>query len=201
MMTIRADNLDIIKNERISISEMQPYLDIFSKTIKIPTSYQFHSVSKVKADNVAAYLFRFEKDVNKGLMGEHYSFIVSENERQILGFTNMDVRYSNLNMLSKSETEKIARDFLLKLDGTLANDLKNLWIERHDEEILVDGEKTILAGMKYKCYRSSRNDYTWVIVGFDGSIITFERNIRWNTIEHKRFTEKWLHDSWVLENT
>jgi hypothetical protein len=103
-------------------------------------------------------------------------------------------------MLSKTETEKIAKAFLLKLDESLANNLKNLWIERHDEEIFINNrEKTIIAGMKYKCYRSSSNDYAWVIVGFDGSVITFERNIKWNTSEHKRITEKWLHDSWLNE--
>lgn len=87
-------------------------------------------------------------------------------------------------------------------DESLANNLKNLWVDRHDEEISINnGEKTIIAGMKYKCYRSPGNDYAWVIVGFDGSVITFERNIKWNTSEHKRITGKWLHDNWLNEQT
>ncbi|SHF19619.1 hypothetical protein SAMN05444274_1046 [Mariniphaga anaerophila] len=186
--------------QQVSMEEAKPYLTAFEKVIKIPTDYQFQSVSKVKADNASAYVFRFEKDGNKGLEGEHFSFVISEKEKQILGFTNMDKRYSNLKMLSKSETEEIAKDFLLSLDKFLANSLKNLWIERHDEEILVNGVKTTIAGMKYKCYRASKNDYAWVIVGFDGSVITFERNIKWNNSEHKRITEKWLHDSWLTGN-
>lgn len=184
----------------ISFEEAKPYLVIFEQSVTIPDDYQFHSVKKVKMDNVHAYLFRYEKRENGGLTGEHFSFIVSEKDMQILGFTNMDKKYSNLKMLSKTETEKIARAFLLKLDESLANNLKNMWIERHDEEIFINnGEKKIIAGMKYKCYRSSNNDYAWVIVGFDGSVITFERNIKWNTSAHKRITEKWMHDSWLKE--
>lgn len=184
----------------VAFDEAKPYLRIFEQSVTIPDNYQFHSVRKVKADDVQAYLFRYEKKENRGLNGEHFSFMVSEKEKQILGFTNIDKKYSNLKMLSKVETEKIAKEFLLKLDKSLANNLKNLWIERHDEEIMIDkGKKIIIAGMKYKCYRSSSDDYAWVIVGFDGSIITFERNIKWNTAAHKRITEKWLHDSWLIE--
>ena len=189
-----------VNAQAVSLKEVQSYLDEFNKYIEIPKDYQFQSVSKVNADNVPAYLFRFEKSTNKGLKGEHYSFVISEKDKQVLGFTNMDKKYSNTKMLSKAETEKIAKNFLLKLDKSLANTLKNLWIERHDEEINVDGEKTVLVGMKYKCYRASQNDYAWVIVGFDGSVITFERNIKWYNNEHKRITEKWLHDNWVSEN-
>ena len=29
--------------------------------------------------------------------------------------------------------------------------------------------------------------------------MTFERDIKWNTIAQKRITEKWLHDSWLKE--
>lgn len=196
-MTVKANRLNPVSTQEVSWNDAQPYLEAFQKTVKIPTGYSFLSVNKVKADDVQAYLFRFEKSENKGVEGEHYSFVISEKDKQVLGFTNMDKRYSNTKMLSKSETEKIAKDFLLKLDNSLANELKNLWIERHDEEILVNGIKTVIAGMKYKCYRASQNDYAWVIVGFDGSVITFERNIKWNNSEHKRITEKWLHDSWL----
>lgn len=189
-----------VNAKTVPLKEVQTYLEEFKKHIDIPKEYQFHSVRKAKADNIPVYLFRFEKSNDKSLQGEHFSFVISEQEKQILGFTNMDKEYSDINMLSKSETEKIAKKFLLKMDKSLANGLKNLWIERHDEEILVNGVKTTIAGMKYKCYRASKNDYAWVIVGFNGSVITFERNIKWNNSEHQRITEKWLHDSWLADN-
>lgn len=199
-MTVKANTLKNSSMEEVSYDDAQSYLEAFQKVVKIPYGYSFHSVNKVKADDVQAYLFRLEKSENKGMNGEHYSFVISEKDKQVLGFTNMDKRYSNTKMLSKSETEKIAKDFLLKLDNSLTSELKNLWIERHNEEISINGKKTVIAGMKYKCYRASQNDYAWVIVGFDGSVITFERNIKWNNGEHKRITEKWLHDNWLADN-
>jgi len=194
MMTVN------VNAQTVSLKDAQSYLDEFKKHIEIPQDYKFQTASKVNVDNTPAYLFRFEKSSNNGLKGEHYSFVISEKDKQILGFTNMDKKYSNTKMLLKPEAEKIAKDFLLKLDKSLANALQNLWIETHDEEIYVNEKKTTIAGMKYKCFRASQNDYAWVIVGFDGSVITFERNIKWNNDEHKRITEKWLHDNWLVEN-
>ncbi|MCT3833228.1 nuclear transport factor 2 family protein [Elizabethkingia anophelis] len=185
--------------ENISLKDVQNYVDEFQKNVQIPGNYKFRSVMRVNADEVPAYLFRYEK-YNKGFGQEHFSFIISESKKQILGFTNMDKKYADSKMLSKKETEKIARTFLLKQDKSLAGNLKNLWIDRHDEEIMVNGENTILAGMKYKCYNPSENNYVWVIVGYDGSIVSFERNIRWNNKERRRITEKWLHDNWVKDH-
>lgn len=186
--------------QEISFDEAKPYLEVFQSQIEVPNEFHFQTVTKVKTNGEEAYLFRYQKDENKGLNGEHFSFVVSKEEKQILGFTNMSKKYNDLNMLSRKETEKIAKKFLTKIDGKLEDDLENLWIERHDEQIFVDnGKATTIAGMKFKCYRSAKDDYAWVIVGFDGSIVTFERDIKWNTQEHRRITEKWLHDSWILE--
>lgn len=186
--------------QEISFDEAKPYLEVFQSQIEVPYEFHFHTVTKVKPNGVEAYLFRYQKDENKGLNGEHFSFLVSKEDKQILGFTNMSKKYNDLNMLSRKETEKIAKKFLAKIDGKSAKDLENLWIERHDEQIIVDnGTATTIAGMKFKCYRSANDDYAWIIVGFDGSIVTFERDIKWNTQEHRRITEKWLHDSWVLD--
>lgn len=176
------------------------YLKEFEKHVRIPSGYYFYSAKKVIVDKESALLFRYQKDKNENKNGEHFSFVVSENQKQILGFTYMDMKFSNSKMISKNETKKIADKFLKQLDASLASELKNLWIEQHDEKIFVDGKEITISGMKYKCYRASTNDYCWVIVGFDGSIITFERNIKWDNAAGKRITEKWLHDSWVLSN-
>lgn len=187
--------------QEVSFEEAKPYLEIFQSQIEIPKEYHFHTVSKVRPNDIEAYLFRYQKDENKGLNGEHFSFLVSKVEKKILGFTNMSKMYNNLNMLSREDTEDVAKKFLIKNDKKLADELENLWIERHDEQIFIDGGKaTTIAGMKYKCYHSSKDEYAWVIVGYDGSIVTFERDIKWNTEEHRRITEKWIHDSWVLDN-
>jgi len=156
------------------------YADEFKKIVEIPTEYHFHSMKKVKIANVSAYLFRYEKNKNS--------------------FTNMDSKYSNTKLPYKAETEKIARDFLKKTDPKLEKQLKNLWIEPHDEIIEVNGTKTKVTAMKYKCYRSEENDYAWVCVGFDDSIQTFERNVKWDNQRSVRIAEKWLHDNWRIEN-
>lgn len=60
---------------------------------------------RVNADEVPAYLFRYEK-YNKGFGQEHFSFIISESKKQILGFTNMDKKYADSKMLSKKKLRK-----------------------------------------------------------------------------------------------
>jgi hypothetical protein len=39
--------------------------------------------------------------------------------------------------------------------------------------------------------------YGWVIVGSDGQVITFERDIAWDAGEGRRGTQMWLHDAWI----
>lgn len=197
-MATKADTLSWDTASTVSEVEISSYLNAFEQVMKIPQGYLFQSARKVTADQVPAYVFRFEKQEHPNLGGEHFSFIISA-DRQVLGFTHMDRKYAHDGLLSKAETEKIAKQFLSSIDHSLATDLQNLWIERHDEQINIDGTATVLPGMKYKCYRASSNDYAWVIIGFDGSIMTFERHIKWNNEEHKRITEKWLHDSWLIE--
>ncbi len=183
--------------QEINFDKAKSFLEVFKNKIEIPKEYNLYFVKKVKVDSVFAYLFRYQKDLKHQLGEEHFSFIISEKEKQILGFTNLDRKYANQNMLSKSQTEEIARNFLNKIDANLSKNLKNLWIEKHDEEVIIGKEKMIVSGMKYKCFNDSNNDYAWVIVGFDGSVITFERNIIWDNNAHKRITEKWLHDNWL----
>ncbi|GAB5565206.1 MAG: hypothetical protein Wins2KO_22690 [Winogradskyella sp.] len=183
--------------QQVTFNEAKPFLKTFQNQVIIPNEFHFHSVQKVQIDSILAYLFRYQKNDNDELRGQHFSFIVSENEKKILGFTNMDIKYSNCKMISKAETEIIARDFLLKMDAKLFESLENLWIAPHNEELILNNDKTAICGMKYKCFSSSNNDYAWVIVGFNGEIITYERDIKWNSEEKKRITHKWLHDNWV----
>ncbi|EKB58242.1 hypothetical protein [Bergeyella zoohelcum] len=186
--------------QKISLEQAKLYLEAFQKSIEIPKEYQFHSVEKVKIDKVSAYLFRYEKAENKGMRGEHFSFLVQESDKTILGFINMDKKYANTNLPTKEKTKEISQKFLQKVDAKLAGELKNQWIDRHDDIILVNGEETTLAVMKYKCYRPSKDDYAWVYVGFDGSVKAFERNTKWNMLKRQRHAEQWLHDVWRIKN-
>lgn len=172
----------------------------FTQKVNIPTGYNLEAMQKVSVDGISAILFRYTKGVNNKINGEHFSFVVTQNKPyKILGFTSMDTKYIDKKQLSKKETEDIAKQFLKAIDPHLANELSNIWIDRHDEEITIGGEKKTVSGMKYKCYNKSQNNYAWVIVGHDGSIETFERDIIWSNGMQKRVTEKWLHDSWLAE--
>ncbi|MDO5607339.1 MAG: hypothetical protein Q4G08_02675 [Capnocytophaga sp.] len=186
--------------QHIPEKEAKPYTEAFEKKIGIPVPYQFVWAKRVTADDKKAVLVRYQKDGKEALKGEHFSFVITENNFKILGFTHMDRKYAATQLLSKTETERIAKDFLKKTDASLADKLENQWIERHDEEITVGGKKMVLAGMKYKCYDAAADDYAWVIIGADGSVVTFERDIKWNNAAQKRITEKWLHDQWLDDN-
>lgn len=190
---------DYLNPKKLSLEEVTPYLEAFEKSIEIPKAFSFESVNKVMIDKVPAYLFRFEKYENKGFNGEHFSFLVSEKEKTILGFINMDKKYYDRKLPSKAEAEKASRAFLLKLDEDLANALENQWTAIHEDSIYIDGKEILLTVMKYKCYRASENDYAWVYVGFDGSIQSFERNTKWDMAKQERFAEQWLHDSWRIK--
>lgn len=189
-----------IQAQEISLEQGNDFIQFFKNQYSIPDEYNFVKAQKVKVDGKIAYLFRYEKTIKNVPTTEHFSFIIAEYPMKILGFTWMDRQFSEGKMLSKEQTQTIAKAFLQKIDTDLAQELENLWIAPHDESIWVEGKKVMVSGMKYKCYRPSHNDYAWVIVGANGKIITFERDILWNNSEHCRITEKWLHDEWIQQS-
>ncbi|MBB4825584.1 hypothetical protein HNO89_002820 [Sporosarcina luteola] len=178
----------------------QKALDKALQTLSIPEGYELKEVRSGIQNKSEVWIFRYEKSngENNGLKGEHYSFTVNKENNKILGFSWMDQRFeSSEKLLSKKQTEKIAKSFLNRIEPGLFDRLENLWIRPHDEVITVDGQQMTVTGMKFKCYLSDEDTYAWVIIGPDEKIITFEQGIKW---ESGRKTEKWLHDSW-LENT
>lgn len=72
------------------------------------------------------------------------------------------------------------------------------WVGPHDETIEVEGEAVLVRGQKVKMYIPSLSLWAWVIVGPDGNIITFERNICWDFENQMRLTQMWLHSKWLM---
>lgn len=201
LITMAMMTTGIYAQKKMSLEQVKEQLTFFQKQVSIPTNYHFDRVSEVKVDQKDAYWFRYEKGDNQGLEREHYSFVVTKDAPyRILGFTYMDSKYVGTKNISKEACAEIASSFLKQIDPTLEKGLEGQWIAQHDEEIIVDGKKQTVSGMKYKCYSASTKDYTWVIVGYDGSIITFERDILWSDGMAKRLTNKWLHDNWLVQN-
>jgi hypothetical protein len=97
----------------------------------------------------------------------------------------------------------VALSFLEKLAPELLASFEIRWIEPHDEKLLVsrDGasEFLTLSGMKVKMLNTADGRWFWVIVGTDGAVAVFERDIVWITLPGHRQTEKWLHDAWLAE--
>lgn len=190
----------VIYAQNINLEQAEKQLEYFTSHVNIPNGYKFLSIREVKVDAKEAYCFRYEKGESGNLGGEHFSFIITKNSpHQILGFTTMDVGYTNEELLSKEQAEQLSTEFLKRIDDSFFNELQLQWIDIHDEKINIDRKQKIVRGMKCKYYRPSHKDYAWVIVGYDGAIITFERDILWSNGMQKRITEKWLHDSWITE--
>ncbi|WP_374966544.1 hypothetical protein [Lysinibacillus sp. RS5] len=186
-----------LKNEE---ETYQIALDKALEVIDIPEGYHFKEVRSGKQNDVDVFVFRYEKENldNNGLGGEHYSFTVEQESHKIIGITWMDQRFaSNQQLPSEKRTEEIVQVFLNKVQSGLFDQLENQWIRPHDEDIKVNKEALTLTGMKYKCYVPENDSWAWVIVGPDGNIMAFEQDIKW---KGGRITEKWLHDSWLLEH-
>lgn len=184
----------------------QEYNEALEQTLKrisLPEGYVLKHVKSQKQNDDDVWVFRYEKESgeNNGLAGEHYSFVVQKSNYTLLGVTWMDASLSFGELPSQQETKVLAGAFLDKVEPGLFKRLDNLWIDRHDEMILVknsqgQNEQVTVTGMKYKCYLKDEDNYAWVIVGSGGQIITFEQGIIW---QGGRVTEKWLHDSWLQQ--
>ncbi|RUT36484.1 hypothetical protein EJP77_05795 [Paenibacillus zeisoli] len=183
----------------IDEQEYRQVLKRMLKLVSVPEGYAFQHVQCQQQNNNEVWVFRYEKDSgdNSGIGGEHYSFVMQENNHKLLGITWMDESLSYGNLPSKEETEELAESFLNKIEPGLFERLEHKWTDLHHETILVrnhDGEheEVVVTGMKYKCYLRDEQNYAWVIFGPGGQLITFEQGIYW---EGGRVTEKWLHDS------
>lgn len=71
------------------------------------------------------------------------------------------------------------------------------WIGEHLETIETEGQEFVITGQKVKMFIPSLNLFAWVIVGGNGEVITFERNVCWDFPNQMRLTQMWLHPKWL----
>jgi len=170
----------------------------------MPTGYHEVARRAVSVDGEGAELVRYERTDgrNAALGGEHFSTVVAENGR-LKGFARIDLDLVGGELPSREETQAIAMDFLRDAAPDLLPGMKISWIEPHDEPLRVTRngrtEDLTLTGMKVKMRNSADGLWMWVIVGADRKVMVFERDINWITFPGHRGTEKWLHDSWLVE--
>jgi hypothetical protein len=176
--------------------------------------------------NPEAILLRFEKQ-NKPyseLSGEHFSIILEASTNKLLGLTRMVDDKNNASLLNHQQALSLALAFLALWAPDLIpaniqipelNELKphekmvfepalsigNIelsWIALHTESIFINKKEILIEGMKVKMFIPSTELWVWIIVGKNGEIQTFERNIDWDFDKMQRKTEMWLHDKWLI---
>lgn len=186
-----------------SVTATQPAATI-ARTF-MPDGYREVARRAVTVDRQEAELVRYERvdRRNAALGGEHFSTVIGDDGR-LKGFARIDLDLVGGQLPSREETQAIAMDFLRGAAPDLLPGMKISWIEPHDEPLRVsrDGrtEDLTLTGMKVKMRNSADGLWMWVIVGADRKVMVFERDINWITFPGRRGTEKWLHDSWLVEN-
>lgn len=170
----------------------------------MPTGYRQVARRAVTVDGEGAELVRYERtdERNAALGGEHFSTVIADSGR-LKGFARIDLDLVGGQLPSREETQAIAMDFLREAAPDLLPGMKISWIEPHDEPLRVTRngrtEDLTLTGMKVKMRNSADGLWMWVIVGADRKVMVFERDINWITFPGHRGTEKWLHDSWLVE--
>jgi hypothetical protein len=60
------------------------------------------------------------------------------------------------------------------------------------------GQRHLLTGVRVKYHAPSSGKWAWVIVGRQGRVLSFERDVIWSSVLGRRSTEAWLHDEYVL---
>lgn len=183
-------------------------VNVVKNIIKIPTGFEPALVQEGKHDEDNIILVRFKRIGQENSWGgEHFS-VTFDSENKLKGFIHLEERFDTDELLSEEESEKIAFEFLKAHAPELIDTVEVRWIRPlrkqpiaspHDDGFVLSSGK-IITGMRVKLFINTNNKYGWVIVGKDGHVITFERDIIWSTIRKCRATERWLHDSWAKEH-
>jgi len=174
-------------------------LEAATDLVTVPSAYTLVDARRVTRDERPVWVFRHERADGRstGLGGEHVSVVVDAETARLLGVTRMEARFAEGALPDQATAQAVAEAFLAEAAPDLHGTLDVLWIEPHDETITADGDEAVVTGMKVKC-RDPSGTYAWVIVGPEAEIITFERDVVWNSDMSRRETEQWLHDDWLL---
>lgn len=178
----------------------QQAADRFKQALaKSEGDYQLVLEQEGLMDTQPVYLFRYQPHTSSSvnLGGSHLSIVIDQNNR-LKGLARMNESLLSSPLLSNVDAEAASKAFLTEYAPDLLNGANLQWIKPHDETIKnSQGKKIKLTGMKAKYRNSNDGLYFWVIVGSDGNVIIFERDIEWDFAYAGRRTEKWLHDDWL----
>lgn len=164
--------------------------------LPIPASFAVIATRRERHDEHSVTVIRAQRRQPLHYGGAHVTTVLAD-DGTVYGYTRQIEGFGSDELPGRRDAERIAFDFLDELDPEHAAGLEVQWVDRHDETIVgSDGAPRSVSGMKVKTrHRSGR--YTWVVVGAGGRIVTYERDVTWDTARGRRRTGMWLHDRWI----
>lgn len=177
--------------------------------ITIPSGYKLAHTELVKHDGVPVHWLRYVKNTtgDNNFGGEHLSMTIAKDGGHLMGVMHLEKGFASDEYVTEEHAKQIAFNFLNKYAPDLLEAIEVRWVRPtrkiplsppHDTGFeLNDG--TVVTGMRVKLWANNTQKYAWVIINNTGEVISFERDIVWNTTKHCRTTERWLHDDWVQD--
>ncbi len=179
------------------------------KAVSIPNEFKLVEHELVKHDKIPIYRLRFVKNITHNIYGaEHFSITMDAKNYRLMGLMFLDKSLISDKYVNEEQAKSIAFQFIEKHAPDLIDTVEVRWVRPtrtvalhppHDEGFkLKDG--SAITGMRVKIWVNSTQTYAWVIIGASGDVISFERDIVWDSKNMCRSTEKWLHDDWIQSN-
>ncbi|MDO5672079.1 MAG: hypothetical protein Q4G30_04385 [Actinomycetaceae bacterium] len=166
--------------------------------LAIPTTFVRVHTQTVTHNGLPACLERWQDTEVLRYGGPHITTVTGLDDNVLYGFTAQLPADNAAKLPDKQQAEDIARRFFEDVDPLYAQGLSLQWVDRHDETVTdAAGNELIVPGIKVKM-RHTSGLYAWGIVGAGSRIVTYERDVSWNTEHAHRNTAMWLHDRWIV---
>src|SRR5690606_22089244 len=178
--------------------ESAPHADALPPALRIPEGFVLVSERHEFHNDIPVIVRRYERGVKVNYGREHVTTVTARDTGTLLGYTRQQATGDPATLPAPDEAERLAYELINEIDPEYAAGLTTQWVDRHDETLVDEtGTERTVAGIKVKA-RHGNGLYTWVILGENGEVITYERDVRWNAAEARRATAMWLHDRWII---
>lgn len=166
--------------------------------LTIPEDLTYEFVRHELHENIQVTVTRYQRTPGLTYGHEHVTTVIGTADGILYGYTNQTATVAEHTLPEANAARNIAFGFLNRVDADYAARLSERWIDRHDELIRTGrNEQAVVAGIKVKTAHTN-GLYAWVIVSEHGQVVTFERDVAWNSAEARRHTHMWLHDQWII---
>jgi hypothetical protein len=164
--------------------------------LSVPAAWQVVDRRRAYHDERAVTVVRWAPGARRTLGGEHATMVVDD-AGVLLGWTRMSAEVADRPVPDSEQARAAAFGWLAGFAHEHARGLEVLWVRQHDETVRDDrGARLLIRGAKVKT-RQADGRYTWVVMDGRDSVLTYERDVRWDGAAGRRGTEMWLHDTWV----